>query len=424
MLSAAEALQAFENKKILVGITGGIAAYKSAQLVRLIKKAGGDVHVCMTKSATQFITPLTLEALSGNAVKTAIFDLQGDSSIAHTEWGRDMDAAVVAPCTASFLGRLAGGLADQMLLCVLMASNMPVLLCPAMNDQMWANPLVQRNVDILKALPRYHWLEPDEGWLACQVVGKGRLPDPPRIVSYLGRMMAPKPLAGRHLVVTAGPTREWLDPVRFLSNPSTGKMGYALAEAAWEAGARVTLITGPTHIDPPPDVRTVPVDTTSDLLNAVDQHIEGADALVMAVAPADYRPAVRHAQKVKKESGPKTLTLERTPDVLATVADKISGVLLVGFSAETHDLEVNAVQKATKKKLDLIFVNEVGDSARGTGFGVETNAGTLLDRDGNRIEDIAIVSKHAVARRILVHVADRLQGRPIKSRPIKGDRES
>ncbi len=396
------------NKRILVGVTGGIAAYKAAELVRLLDKAGADVHVCMTPSATKFITPLTLETLSGNKVYTDIFALHGDSQIAHTEFGRDMDAAVIAPCTADFLGRLAGGLADQLLLCSLMASTMPVLLCPSMNVEMLRNPLVQRNIELLSGIDRYTVMEPEEGWLACRVEGAGRLPHPQRIVNHLRRLLEPQSLAGKHLVITAGPTREWLDPVRFLSNPSTGRMGYALAEIAWEMGARVTLITGPTNLPLPEgaDVRTV--ETTTDLLDTVEAAVHDVDALIMAVAPADYRPVKRHTHKVKKGEGTATLALERTPDVLATVASRIEKTLLVGFSAETRDHAVNAVQKATKKQMDLVFVNDVSPEAQGTGFGTLTNAGILFDRAGEVVDDIRLMSKQDVARRILKHVAARL----------------
>jgi phosphopantothenoylcysteine decarboxylase/phosphopantothenate--cysteine ligase len=405
----AEQRQAFAGKKILVGVTGGIAAYKAPLLVRLLIKAGADVHVCLTPAAAKFITPLTFETLTGNPAPTDIWTLRSDNSIAHTEYGRDMDAAIIAPATADFLGRLAGGLADQLLLTTLMASRMPVLLCPSMNVQMLGNPLVQRNLELLQGLDRYTIMEPEAGWLACRVEGAGRLPDPERIVAWAAKLCEPKTLTGKHLVITAGPTREWLDPVRFLSNPSTGKMGYALAQAAWERGARVTLITGPTTEPRPEGAAIISVDTTQDLLEAVQRSVEGADALIMAVAPADYSPTERYEHKVKKEDGPRTLALTRTPDVLATVADQIKDVLLVGFSAETRDYTLNAVQKATKKKLDLIFVNDVGPEAKGTGFGTETNAGTLLDRAGTVIDEIPLLSKPGVAHRILSHLVGRMK---------------
>lgn len=402
--------RALEHKRILLGVTGGIAAYKAAALARLLTKAGADVHCCMTRAATRFISPLTLETLTGNPVPTEIFDLRGDSTITHTEFGRDMDAAIVAPATADFLGRLAGGLADQQLLCALMASRMPVLLCPSMNVEMWDNPLVQRNIDLLRGMARYQFVDPESGWLACRVEGRGRLPDPERILRHLVHMLSPKDLAGRRLVVTAGPTREWLDPVRFLSNPSTGKMGYAIAEAAWERGAEVVLISGPTQLAAPDVAQLVHIETTQDLLDAVRAALPGAHALVMAVAPADFRPATRHRHKQKKGDADTTLLLEHTPDVLATVAQEVGDTLLLGFSAETRDLTINAVAKATKKQLDLVFVNEVGPEAQGTGFGVDTNAGSLLDRSGDRIDAIPKSSKIAVAHRLLNHVARRLDG--------------
>jgi len=386
--------------RILLGVTGGIAAYKAAELARLLFKSGADVHVVMTPSATKFITPLTLEALTGNPVRVEMFSLRDDSSIAHTELGRDMDAAVIAPATADFLGRLAGGLADQLLLNVLMASTMPVLICPSMNAHMWDNPLVQNNLSRLDALDRYTILTPDSGWLACRVVGKGRLPDPPDIVRHLERLLSTDDLRGEHVVVTAGPTREWLDPVRFLSNPSTGRMGYAVAEAAWTRGARVTLVSGPTALEAPLGVDRIEVGSTEDMQRAVQTALPTATMLVMAAAPADFRPPVTHAQKQKKGESDQTLVLTRTPDILASVKDtRPPGCRVLGFAAETENLLANAADKARRKGVDLLFVNRVGGAD--TGFGTATNAGTLLDGAGATVRELPMATKREIADQLL-----------------------
>jgi phosphopantothenoylcysteine decarboxylase/phosphopantothenate--cysteine ligase len=398
----------FRDKRVLVGVTGGIAAYKSAELVRMLVKAGAQVQVVMTPSATEFITPLTLETLSGNPALTRIFDLRKDSSIEHTDLGRDMDAAVIAPVTADFLGRLAGGLADQLLLCVLMASHMPVLLCPSMNTEMWNNPLVQRNVGILNGIERYRWMEPAEGELACKVIGKGRMPEPAQIMRHLARVLSPQDLAGQKVVVTAGPTREWLDPVRYLSNPSTGKMGFAVAEAAWQRGAAVTLISGPTALELPAEFENIAIESTQDLLDAVSQAMNTADVLVMAAAPADYTPTQKHEQKIKKSKGPAQLELARTPDVLGEIAHIANGTFLVGFAAETGDLKALGSKKAKDKGVHLLFANQVGEAATGSGFAGNTNSGLLIGRDGQVIQEIPTLSKLQVAHQILNQVAQRL----------------
>ena len=388
--------------RVLVGVTGGIAAYKAAELVRLLVTAGHDVHVQMTPAAREFITPLTLETLSQNPVATGIFALAGGASIQHTEAGRDAALAVVAPATADFLGRLAGGLADNVILATLMASRMPVLLCPSMNVEMWDNPLVQVNLARLEALERYRVVAPDAGWLACRVEGRGRLPEPARIMRHVARALAPQDLMGRRVVVTAGPTREWLDPVRFLSNASSGRMGYAVAEAAWERGADVVLVTGPTALEAPEGVRVRRVESTADLLDAVTDEAATADALIMAAAPADYRPASRSATKLKKSAPLSALPLERTPDILSQVT--CPGVV-VGFAAETHDVIENARTKATGKPVALLFANQVGG---GRAFGTEDNEGVLLDGSGAVIGTLGPAPKRAIGHGILDRVVERL----------------
>ena len=407
-ITAHDERQTFSGRRILVGVTGGIAAYKAAELVRLLQKAGADVHVCMTEAATKFITPLTLETLSGNPVRQNIWDLRSDSSIAHTEWGRDMDAVIVAPATADFLARLALGLADQLLLNVLLASDMPVLLCPSMNDRMWANPLVQQNVTRLQSMDRFTVLTPDTGWLACGVVGAGRLTEPSLIVDALARRLRTPDMDGKRVVVTAGPTREHVDPVRFFSNPSTGRMGFALAYAAWERGADVTLIHGPTQIEPPVQVSAHRIRTTVELLDAVREEVVNADLLLMAAAPADFRPAVTYEQKQRKAGTTTEVELTPNPDVLGTLAKTEHSAFVVGFAAETENFTRNAAVKARRKRMDLIFVNQVSADERNTGFSSKTNAGSIMDGDGLLIRRVELGPKITVAHSLLDEAVRRM----------------
>ncbi len=397
-----------DGRRILLGVTGGIAAYKSPALLRVLQNLGADVEVIATRAALEFVTPLTLATLSGHPVRSEIFELT-PAGIAHTEAARGVDLALVAPATADFIGRLAGGLADQLLLTALMASSVPVLLCPSMNVEMWDNPLVQANLARLRELPRYHIVEPDAGWLACRVEGRGRLPEPEVIARYAVRLLSRTDLRGRRVVVTAGPTRERFDPVRFLSNRSTGKMGVALAEAAWERGAEVVLIRGPGSVPAPHGVREVAIESTRDLLAAVLEETREAHALVMAAAPADFRPATLADHKLKKTDGA-TLDLVANPDILATLARERPGLFRLGFAAETRDFERNAADKAVRKGLDLIFVNDVGATATRTGFEVDTNGGWLLDGAGARVAEIPVAAKHLVAHSLLDHVSARIDG--------------
>lgn len=397
-----------QGKRVLLGVTGGIAAYKSPLLVRRLQDAGAEVDVIATPAALEFVTPLTLATLSGRPVRSEIFDLRSDGGIAHTSYTSEADVAVVAPASADFIGRLAGGLADQLLLTALMASHMPVVLAPSMNVEMWDSPLFQRNLALLRSLPRYQILEPGAGYLACRVEGKGRMPEPDAIVKQVIRALTPQDLAGRRVVVTAGPTRERFDPVRFFSNRSTGLMGYALAEAAAERGADVTLIAGPTSLVAPEGPRLVRVESTADLLRAVLAETEHAHAIVMAAAPADYRPRTYSESKLKKGADGLTLELAPNPDILKTLAAERPHLFRLGFAAETHDFEKNAADKAVRKALDLIFVNDVGDRARGTGFEAPTNGGWLLDGAGVRVREIPVRPKRIVAHELLDELVRRL----------------
>ncbi len=404
---------ALANKRLLLGVTGGIAAYKAAELCRLLIKGGADVHVVMTSAATRFVAPLTFETLSGHPVGTELFALGPGQSIQHTELGRHVDAVVVAPATADFLGKLAHGLADDLLTNVLLASHVPVLLCPAMNVEMWDNPLVQQNLERLVVLPRFTVLTPDVGWLACNVDGRGRLPEAERIVRHVDRLFLPRDLTGRRLLVTAGPTREWVDPVRFISNPSSGRMGLALAEAAWARGAEVTLIHGPLAIAPPPEVAATLIDTTAELHHAVLAALPGTDALIMAAAPADWRPMTPSAEKRPKTAVGSLLTLEPTIDVLASVTHHAARPrVVVGFAAESHDVLARSMEKARRKRVDLLFGNVVERDGVDTGFGAPTNAGFLVDGDGALLRAVPLGPKAAVAHAILDAVVARLGAAP------------
>lgn len=392
---------------MLLGVTGGIASYKAAWLARLLVKAGADVDTVMTRAATEFVGPVTFEALTGRAVHTGLFD--AGRTLDHIKLARAADAIVVAPATADFLARAAHGHADDLLSAVLLATEAPVLLVPAMNDRMWAHAQTQRNAAHLRELG-YALLEPDEGMLAAgEGSGPGRMPEPETIFAHVGRLLESRDLAGHHVVVTAGPTREAVDPVRFISNHSSGKMGVALAAAAWRRGARVTLIAGPMAVPAPVGTELVSVETTEEMRDAVCRALPQADVLVMAAAPADFRPATRAAQKIKKSGEAPTLELEHTPDILATtLGARRAGSVVVGFALETERVLEHARSKLERKALDLIVVNDATE--KGAGFAVDTNRVTLLARDGVQ-EALPLLGKEEVADAILDRVERLLGGR-------------
>jgi phosphopantothenoylcysteine decarboxylase/phosphopantothenate--cysteine ligase len=391
------------GKRIVLGVCGGIAAYKAAELVRLYVKAGAEVHVIMTASAREFVTPLTFQTLSGNPVHTEMFNLLQEMEIGHISLADRADLFVVAPATANIVGKVAGGIADDLLSTTLMASRAPVLFVPAMNVNMYENPLYRRNEEGLKKLG-YHFLEPVTGFLACGWEGKGKLPDPAAICEETERLLTPQDLAGETVLVTAGPTREELDPVRFLSNRSSGKMGYAIARTACRRGARVILVAGPTALAAPCGVETVPVTTAAEMREAVLARLPEAGIVIKAAAVADFRPAERSGQKIKKGSTAEpVLRLERNPDILAELGGRKEGRILVGFAAETVDLDGNARQKLQQKNLDLIVANDV--TRPGAGFDVETNIVRLFFRDG-RTEEFPQLPKEEVADRLLDRVRD------------------
>jgi len=385
-----------EGKNIVVGLSGGIACYKAADVVRQLRSGGARVRVVMTRHALEFITPLTLQTLAGEPVSTDLFDLTQESEIGHIRLADTADAIVIAPATANLIGKAAHGLADDLLTTVLLATRAPVLIAPAMNVHMWENALVQANLRTLQTLG-WRIIEPGVGYLACGYEGAGRLADSAVLVAEVQRAVGPADLRGERVLVTAGPNREAIDPVRFISNRSSGRMGYALAAAAWRRGAEVVLISGPTALPPPHGVRAVPVVTAAEMRDAVAAEFGDASMLFMAAAVADYRPAAPAAQKLKKHAGPLRLELERTVDILGELRGRAAERLMVGFAAETQDMIGNAERKLQGKQLDLVVANDVAGAD--TGFEVDTNAVVLIDRSGRTA--VPLASKEEIADRIL-----------------------
>lgn len=395
-------MRPYDGRTVLLGVTGGIASYKSAWLARLLTKADAKVDTVLTRSATEFVSTLTFEALTGRRAHTGLFD--AGAALEHIRLAKSVDAIVVAPATADFLARAATGQADDLLTAILLATKAPALLVPAMNDQMWAHPQTQRNVTHLRALG-YHVLNPEDGMLAAgEGEGPGRMPEPETIFAHVGRLLeGDSALKGRRVVVTAGPTREAIDPVRFVSNHSSGKMGVALASAAWRRGAQVTLVAGPMSVAPPtgPSVRNV--DTAGEMADVVGELLRSADVLIMAAAPADFRPAAVAKSKIKKgKRGVPTLALKQTTDILrSTVGRRRRGAVVVGFALETGDAVRQGLKKLRDKSLDLIVVNDATEA--GAGFDVDTNRVTLIDRAGKQ-DVLPLMSKAALADAILDRV--------------------
>lgn len=391
-----------KGRKIAVGVGGGIAAYKACELVRELSRAGAEVRVAMTPAATQFVTPLTLQNLSHNPVLTDYFDPSQEGMYGHLRLARWADLYILAPATADLLARINAGMANDAVTTSLLAYTGPVLFAPAMNVAMWRNPLTQRNVQALSAQARFHFVGPASGELADGDVGPGRLAEIPDIVQAASRALSPLDLQGKSVLITAGPTREFLDPVRFISNPSTGKMGIALAQEAKARGADVTVVLGPTQLvaDERAGLRIVDVVTAEQMAKEVLARVESADVFIAAAAVSDYRPARMAKQKLKKSERDEELTLVRTPDVLASASEKVKRAakrpLLVGFAAETEKVEAHAKEKLQKKALDLIVANDV--TAAGAGFAVETNKVICLTKTGARQELSG--SKRAVAKGI------------------------
>lgn len=397
------------GRRVVLGVAGGIAAYKAVQLARDLTRLGAEVDVVLTRAARAFVGAISFEAVTGRSVRTEI--LAPGYALDHIRLARDADAICVAPATADLLARIAVGQGDDLISAILLATRAPVLLCPAMNDRMFANPRTEANLAELRGRPGYEIVGPAVGPLAFgEGEGPGRMEEPSVIVEYVGRALeADTALSGRCVLVTAGPTREPIDPVRFISNRSSGRMGFALAAAAWRRGAEVTLVSGPTSVAPPVGPALVRVETAADMERAVAEALPQADALLMAAAVADFRPAHRASQKIKKADAPESIELERAPDVLrATREARPAACVVVGFALETENLRANALDKLRSKGLDLIVLNDA--TAPGSGFDVETNQIVILDRQGGE-EALPLLSKHEVAEAILDRVVALLPGR-------------
>ncbi len=394
--------------RVALGVCGGVAAYKAAELVRRLQQAGWDVEVILTRGAEQFISPLTFAALSGHRVITGLFDADGQtanitSAIEHVAVAQRIDLLLVAPATAHVLAKMAAGLADDFLTTLYLATRAPVVVAPAMNVHMWTHPATQAAVARLRERGVLV-VEPDEGYLACGMTGPGRLASLEAILDAVAQATRPRAdLAGQTVLVTAGPTCEDLDPVRFIGNRSSGRMGYALAEAARRRGAHVILISGPVALQPPADVQVISVRSAEDMYRAVLQHLDQASVVIMAAAVADYRPVQREPQKIKRGAPRLVLELEQTPDILATISRQKGDRILVGFAAETERLREHARRKLQAKQLDLLVGNDV--TRPGAGFDVDTNEAVLFFADGREVP-LPLVSKRELADRILDAVVE------------------
>jgi phosphopantothenoylcysteine decarboxylase / phosphopantothenate---cysteine ligase len=391
-----------KDKKIVLGVTGGIAAYKAAELSREFIKRGAAVHVIMTRNATEFITPLTFQTLTGNPVYVGTFQLTGEWEIGHVTLAESAHIVVVAPATANVIGKIAGGIADDLLTTTVMATRAPVLICPAMNVNMYANPIVRENMEKLTA-KGYRFVEAGYGELACKTEGYGRLAGLEDIVEDVEDILTAKDLEGEHVLVTAGPTREAFDPVRFITNYSSGKMGYAVAVMAKRRGAYVTLISGPTSLPQPHGVGFVPVSSAREMRDAVMDNLEKSSVVVKSAAVADYRPAGFSGSKIKKTDRPLEIRLERNPDIISEVGKVKGNRILVGFAVETDNLVRYATKKMVEKNMDLIVANDI--TQPGAGFQAETNIVKILDRDGGSV-DLPLMDKMDVAARILDRVLE------------------
>jgi phosphopantothenoylcysteine decarboxylase/phosphopantothenate--cysteine ligase len=395
---------ALTGKRILLGLTGGIAAYKAAELTRLLKRSGADVRVVMTEAATRFITPLTLQALSGQTVWTDLWDARVPDGMGHIELSRDRDLIVVAPASADFLAKAANGLADDLLSTLCVARRCPLLVAPAMNVEMWENAATQRNLARL-AEDGVHAAGPAAGEQACGEIGLGRMLEPAQILSEIEALLGPRLLEGKRVLVSAGPTQEPIDPVRVITNLSSGKMGYAVARAASEAGAQVTLVSGPVALRAPTGVQRIDVRTAEEMFEAVKQAAPQADVFISVAAVADYRVKKPSARKIKKaDSAAVTLELEENPDILAHVAGMTNGPFCVGFAAESEDLARHAKEKRLRKNIPLLAANLVQDA-----LGSDENAITLYDKHGEH--PLGRGSKLELARKLVAHVAGLLPAR-------------
>lgn len=394
-----------QGKTVVLGVTGSIAAYKIASLASKLVKLHADVHVLMTQNATNFITPITFETLTGNKCLIDTFDRNFQFDVAHVSLAKKADIMLIAPASANVIGKIANGIADDMLTTTVMASTAPVLISPAMNTHMYENPIVQDNLQKLERFG-YKIIAPAVGMLACHDVGAGKMPEPEMLLDWILREIAcKKDLQGKKILVTAGPTQEAVDPVRYLTNHSTGKMGYALARCAMLRGADVTLVTGPTAITPPPFVQTVAVTSAEEMYQEVTKRAAEQNAIIMAAAVADYRPATVSAEKQKKQAGDAVLPLSRTKDILAYLGEhKPAGQFLCGFSMETQHMLENSRAKLKQKHLDMICANNL--KVAGAGFGTDTNVVTLIQ--AQKEQELPLQSKEAVGHAILDVIAKTL----------------
>ncbi len=386
------------NYNIVVGVTGGIAAYKAVEVVSRLRKLGARVFVTMSRNATKLVAPMTFRTLSGNPVVTDMFEEPKQWNVEHIALAELADLFIVCPATANVIGKMYSGIADDFLTTTVIACTAPKLICPAMNHNMFKNPIVQRNLVGLRQLG-YHVLEPEIGRLASGISGKGRLPEPERIVhTAISILSQNRVLEGLNILVTAGPTREWIDPVRYITNPSSGKMGYALAAAAADRGAKVFLVSGPVELEPPSGVILKKVETVEEMLAACVELHPNVDAVIGAAAPGDFRPESTRSQKIKKQGGRMEIIFHETPDILKILGENKHGAVHVGFAAETHDLLVNAIEKLRNKNLDFICANKIGCSD--SGFGTDLNTISIVMPNGS-FQDIGPAPKYDVAVAIL-----------------------
>ncbi|MDY7223056.1 bifunctional phosphopantothenoylcysteine decarboxylase/phosphopantothenate--cysteine ligase CoaBC [Halalkalibacterium halodurans] len=396
-----------QGKRVVLGVSGGIAAFKSAAFASKLVQAGAEVKIVMTEGAKKFVTPLTFQALTRHPVYDDTFSEPDPSEIAHIQLADWADVIIIAPATANLIGKLANGVADDMLSTMLLATKAPIYLAPAMNVNMYEHPAVQRNMQQL-AKDGYRLLEPGAGYLACGWIGKGRMPEPEDLLKTIEVHFTPpsSSLAGKKIVITAGPTQETIDPIRFFTNRSSGKMGYALAKAARDFGGNVTLISGPTSLEKPDGVSVVNVKSAQDMYEAVLAEFSDADVVIKTAAVADYRPRVVHEQKVKKKDGDWVIELERTVDILKTLGEKKESQFLVGFAAESQEVETYAQKKLKEKNADMIVANNVTEE--GAGFQTDTNRVTVYFKQGD-VKPLPLMTKDEVAHRLIMMISEQLE---------------
>ncbi|HOK62472.1 MAG TPA: bifunctional phosphopantothenoylcysteine decarboxylase/phosphopantothenate--cysteine ligase CoaBC [Soehngenia sp.] len=397
-----------DNKNIIIGVTGGIAIYKTLDLISKLKKENANVEVIMTKAATEFITPLTFQTMSQNRVHFDMFGLVNEMEVEHISLAKKADVILVAPATANTIGKIANGIADNLLTTVIMATSKKVVFAPAMNTQMYKNPILQNNISRLRELG-YEFINPGEGRLACGDEGTGKMAEPLQIIEYLKSFFTEKDLIGKKIIITAGPTQEAIDPVRYITNRSSGKMGYAIAKEAIRRGADVVLIAGPTDLDIPDGVKFERITTTQEMLEKINLYFDDADVLIKAAAPSDYKPTHFSDKKIKKEIGKDIMEIdfEKNPDIAAYFgAKKKKNQLIVGFAAETDDLLENATKKIQTKNLDFIIANDV--TMEGAGFEVDTNIVSIIYKDGT-IENLPIMEKSELAKIIIDRIKNILE---------------